>query len=380
MRTLWQAWTANGAAEWAMASLLTIGVLLGLLLARMIAQRVLKALADQERAAPLHHILTAMLEATRLWLLFPIALFCGASVLETPARIDGAINKLVVIALLLQAALWLNALIGFWLSGAIEKRRGTDASAVTALALMHFVARVVVWAMMLLVILNHMGFNVSALVTGLGVGGVAVALAVQNILGDLFASLSIVLDKPFVIGDFIVVGDAMGRVEHIGLKTTRVRALGGELIVFSNADLLKSRIHNFKLMPERRMAFKVMVDYATPTDKLAMIPEMLRQLVLEHGEAVRFDHAHFIEIGEAALTFETVYFVRDPEKNNHMDIQQAINLQLLRRFAQQGIEIVHSTRIVQWREGPANPAAGAPEKSSKARPKGEKSWTEDAIA
>jgi small-conductance mechanosensitive channel len=379
MKVLWQAISANALSVWAMASLLTIGVLLGLVLARMVAQRILKALDDEERAAPLHHVLAAMLGATRLWLLFPIALYCGTSALELPAKLDASVDKLVVVALLLQAALWLNALIGYWLTGAIEKRRGTDGGAVTALALVHFAARVVVWTMALLVVLNHLGFNVSALVTGLGVGGVAVALAVQNILGDLFASLSIVLDKPFVIGDFIVVGDSTGRVEHIGLKTTRVRALGGELIVFSNADLLKSRIHNFKLMPERRMAFKVMVDYVTPTDKLAAIPAMLKEMVLEHGDAVRFDHAHFMEVGEAALTFEAVYFVLNPEKNNHLDIQQAINLKLLRRFDQQDIEIVHSTRIVPWREGPT-PAAGAPGRPVESRPKGEQNRTADAIA
>lgn len=379
MKLLWHAWTGNGASLWAMAGLLVIGALLGLILARMVAQRVLKALEDEERAAPLHRILAAMLGATRLWLLFPITLYCGASALELPAKLDSAVDKLVVVALLLQATLWLNALIGYWLTGAIARRRGADAGAVTALALMHFAARVVVWTMALLVVLNHLGFNVSALVTGLGVGGVAVALAVQNILGDLFASLSIVLDKPFVLGDFIVVGDSMGRVEHIGLKTTRVRALGGELIVFSNADLLKSRIHNFKLMPERRMAFKVMVDYTTPADQLEAIPGMLKEMVLAHGGAVRFDHAHFMEFGEAALTFEAVYFVLDPEKNNHMDIQQAINLELLRRFERQGIGIVHSTRIVQWRDSPA-PPAGAAERQTSNRTKGAREWTANAIA
>ena len=168
-----------------------------------------------------------------------------------------------------------------------------------------FVGRIVLWSVVLLMILDNLGVNITALVASLGIGGIAVALAVQNILGDIFASLSIALDRPFAIGDFIVVGDVLGTVEYIGLKTTRIRSLSGEQIVFSNADLLKSRIRNYKRMTERRVVFGFGVVYQTPHDKLERIPAMVRE-VIEAQPKTRFDRAHFKEYGDSALAFEAV--------------------------------------------------------------------------
>jgi small-conductance mechanosensitive channel len=172
-----------------------------------------------------------------------------------------------------------------------------------------------------------------------------VALAIQNILGDLFASLSIVLDKPFVIGDFIIVGDLMGTVEKIGLKTTRVRSLSGEQLVFGNHDLLQSRIRNFKHLFERRILFSFGVIYQTPHDKLAAIPGMVREII-ESLEDTRFDRAHFKEYGDFSLNFEVVYYVLKPDYNAYMDTQQAINLALYQRFQQAGIEFAYPTQTL----------------------------------
>jgi len=207
---------------------------------------------------------------------------------------------------------------------------------------------------------DNLGFNVTTLVASLGIGGVAVALAVQNILGDLFASLSIALDKPFVIGDFIVVDDIAGTVEHVGLKTTRVRSLSGEQVVFSNADLLKSRIHNYKRLYERRVLFGFGVLYRTPPEQLAAIPPMVREIIT--GQVgTRFDRAHFKGFGASSLDFEVVYFVLDPDYNRYMDIQQAINLELVNRFAAAGVEFAFPTRTVHIEALPtatAEPAGG----------------------
>ncbi|HEV7226556.1 MAG TPA: mechanosensitive ion channel family protein, partial [Pirellulales bacterium] len=196
----------------------------------------------------------------------------------------------------------------------------------------------------------------SALVAGLGVGGIAIALAAQNVLGDLFASLSIVLDRPFILGDFIAVGDFSGAVEHIGLKTTRLRSLSGEQLVFSNADLLQSRIRNYKRMYERRIQFTFGVAYGTSRDQLTAIPGMIREAIAAH-EKTRFDRAHFKSFGDSALIFEAVYYVLSPDYNLYMDIQQAINLTLLQGFAAAGIDFAFPTQTIYVHK--ADGAAGS---------------------
>jgi len=228
---------------------------------------------------------------------------------------------------------------------------GGDGAGTTTVAALSFISKVVLWSIVLLLALENLGFDVTALVAGLGVGGIAVALALQNILGDLFASLSIVLDKPFLVGDYIVVDSLQGTVEHIGLKTTRVRSLSGEQIIFSNADLLKSRVRNFKRMQERRVAFAFGVTYQTTEAQLTAIPAIVRGVVSAQRDT-RFDRTHFQAIGESALTFEAVYYVTNPDYTAFMDIQQAINLALLQRFREEGIVFAYPTRTLVVRQEP----------------------------
>ena len=344
MKLLYQAWLANDLYDWGLAVLVAMGVLLGLVALNRGARRALRAFKVADAARP-DSIVEKVLAATKLWLLFPIALYAAASAIELPPKLEQLIDVIVVVALMLQAVLWINRLVTCWLGRLIDKRRGVDSEAVTILALLGFFARMMVWTFTLLLILNHLNFNITALVTGLGIGGVAVALALQNILGDLFASLSIILDKPFVIGDFIIVGDCMGTVKHIGLKTTRVRSLGGELIVFSNTDLLKSRIRNYRRMYERRVVFTVGVAYETPADKLRGIPDLLREAV-KAEKPVRFDRAHFKEYGLSSLVFEVVYYVLSADFNVYMDMQQAINLSIFQRFAREHIDFAYPTQTL----------------------------------
>jgi len=208
-----------------------------------------------------------------------------------------------------------------------------------------FVSRIVIWSLVVLLALDNAGIDVTALVAGLGVGGVAVALAVQNILGDLFASLSIVFDKPFAVGDFLIIDSYMGSVEYVGLKTTRLRSLSGEQRVFSNSDLLGSRIRNYGRMYERRVSFDIGVTYQTPRDKLRMIPEILREAI-ESQKQTRFDRSHFKAYGDSSLLFETVYYVGVPDYNIYMDIQQAVNLRVHERFEEEGVEFAYPTRTL----------------------------------
>ena len=349
MKLIYQAWHANDFSDWAIATAIMLGAVLALILFKYGVARAVTALA-RRTATPFDDFIAEAIRSTRIWLLFPLAVYAGASAVTLPPKLEHLIDIVVVVSLMLQAALWINRFVVCWLDRKIEYQRGVDGEAVTALTLIGYAARVVVWTFTLLLVLDHLHFDITALITGLGIGGVAVALALQNILGDLFASLSIVLDKPFVVGDFMVVGELRGTVEYIGLKTTRVRSLDGELIVFSNTDLLKSRIRNFKRMQERRIAFKIGVTYQTSADQLARIPRLVREAV-ESQAKTRFDRAHFQTYGDSSLIFEVVYYVLSPDYNIYMDIQQAINLALFRCFEREHIDFAYPTRTLYLRGG-----------------------------
>jgi len=294
-------------------------------------------------------VIAELLAATRSAFLLIAALYLGAQYLALPEKATRIVGGIALVALLLQAGAWGQRGIAL----ALRLKKKTDAAGATTLSVLGFVGRIVLWSVVLLMILDNLGVNITALVASLGIGGIAVALAVQNILGDIFASLSIALDRPFTIGDFIVVGDVLGTVEYIGLKTTRIRSLSGEQIVFSNADLLKSRIRNYKRMTERRVVFSFGVVYQTPHDKLERIPAMVREAI-EAQPRTRFDRAHFKEYGDSALVFEAVYYVLDPDYNVYMDTQQAVNLALFRRFQTEDISFAYPTRTLYL--NPATPA------------------------
>lgn len=289
------------------------------------------------------------LNSTRVWLFLPLALYAGAAVLQIPARLDRLLESLAMVGTLAQLAVWANRLIVFWLARRMAEKRATDPEAATMVTLIGFVARTFVWTLALLLALDQLGFNVTALVAGLGIGGVAVALALQNVLGDLFASAAIVLDKPFVVGDFIAVGELAGTVEKVGLKTTRVKSLSGEQLVFGNALLLGAQIRNYKRMQERRIAFGVGVTYETPAEKLRAIPGWLKSAI-EAQPDVRFDRAHFKAYGASSLDFEIVYFVLSPDYALYMDRQQAINFAIFDKFAAEGVDFAYPTRTLYVRQ------------------------------
>jgi len=215
----------------------------------------------------------------------------------------------------------------------------------TSLNIVKFIGRVGIWTGAVLIALDNLGVNVTTLVTGLGVGGVAVALAVQSILGDLFASLSIVFDRPFEVGDSIAVADLMGTVEHVGLKTTRVRSVNGEQLIFSNSDLLKSRIRNLKRMEERRVVLAFGLHYDTTSALLSQVPEIIRD-VMSGIAGSRFDRATFLRFGESSLEFELIYFVKSPELAESLNVQHQVNLGITEALRKAGIQFAYPTRTV----------------------------------
>jgi len=340
--------------DWIAAVALGIALALALHFVQRLLLRRLTAWAGKTTAR-FDDFIVDILSHTRFLFLLIVSFYFGLQYLELPPKPARLIDHVTVIAVLVQVALWGNRGIATWLADYMKRHRDTDAAAATTTSVLGFIARAVLWSVLVLMILENLGFNITTLLASLGIGGVAVALAVQNILGDIFASLSIAMDKPFVIGDFIIVDDHVGTVEYIGLKTTRIRSLSGEQIVFSNGDLLKSRIRNYKRMYERRVVFAFGVTYQTALGKLERIPAKVREIVSAQ-QKTRFDRAHFKEFGDSSINFEVVYFVQDPDFNLYMDIQQAINLALFRYFEQESIDFAYPTRTlyVQHETGGVN--------------------------
>jgi small-conductance mechanosensitive channel len=331
---------ANDAADFALALALLAALPVTLALGRRLALRLLARGGSRWNGVP-----AALVRATNLWVLLPAVLYLAALPLEVPPRLERVAALGAVVALLAQGGVWASSVLAAWLERRFRDARARDPDGATTLKLIGFAAQGVLWLLVALLALDQLGFDVTALIAGLGIGGVALALAVQNILGDVFACAAIALDKPFVVGDFIVVDGLRGTVENVGLKTTRVRSLDGELLVFSNADLLRSRVRNFKRMRERRIQFGVGITYGTPAGKVRRIPGWLRQAV-EAQTKTRFDRAHFKGYGDSALEFEVVYYVLEPDHNVYMDVQQNLNLAIYERFAAEGVEFAFPTRTL----------------------------------
>ncbi|WP_052074494.1 mechanosensitive ion channel family protein [Shewanella mangrovi] len=332
----------NDLSEW----LVAIGVLLVSIVVTMLAKWIvvnrLDALAKRVKLTFVNALDAALHKTYIIILFFPLLLFASGW-LDLPAAASKGLNVIATIAFFLQVGIWLSAAASTLVQHSREHALETNAAAATSLAAVSFLSRLVIWTIILLLTLDNIGIDVTALVAGLGVGGVAVALAIQNILGDLFASLSIIIDKPFEIGDFIVVGDYMGVVANIGLKTTRISSLGGEQIVFSNSDLLSARVRNYKRMQQRRVVFSFGVLYQTTANQLEMIPKIVRRII-EGLEGTTFDRAHFFKFGDSSLDFEVVYYVKSADYNIYMDTQQSINLALVRQFAEHDIVFAYPTR------------------------------------
>ena len=332
----------NDLQSWLTALGVAIAILIGLRLVEQVLIVRIQRLAKKTDTV-IDDVVIGALRKTKLIYLFIVSVYLGSLALTLPEAIRTIDWRVLMVATWLQVGIWVSTGIQIWLEHyRASEEDGANRTTMNALS---FLVRVVLWATVLLLILDNLGVDITALVTGLGIGGIAIALAVQNVLSDLFASLSIVLDKPFVNGDFIVVGDMAGSVEHVGIKTTRIRSISGEQLVFSNNDLLTSRIRNFGRMNQRRVVFSLGVTYQTPADKLERIPGLIREVV-EGQQHVRFDRSHFASYGDSALNFETVYYVESSDYAQHMDILQSVNLAIFRRFESEGIEFAYPTQTL----------------------------------
>ena len=325
-------------------------------LARAFTSRRLKKQAVDHPIAVLL-LLRALIGATTRIFMFAVAIYLAMRWLEVPPKLDRVIGTAILIIVWWQVGLWLSAAVRHL----IDMRRSHDLAGedgAASLNILRFVGVLLVWVVAFLMLLANLGVKIMPLVAGLGVGGIAITLAVQNVLGDLFASLSIALDKPFRVGEFIVIGEEKGTVEQIGIKSTRLRSVTGEQIVMSNGDILKSRLRNYGFLPERRAELQLRIAYETPRRLIAELPAIIASAIRAEKN-VRFERAHFARYGDYALIFEAVYFVQDRELKVFMDAQQAINLRLLEEFAQRGITLAYPTSRSMSIPAPAAPAAPA---------------------
>lgn len=303
---------------------------------------------NQQTSGSLRYIAFEVLKKTNKVLIFIAAFLFSLRFVGLPDRLFSAISHAWFLVLAFQVAIWFDQGVQSWMRHLLHMP-GTNRNPVT-LVILSVILRILVWAMMLLSILANAGVDITALIASLGVGGIAIALAVQTILSDVFASLSIGFDKPFEIGDFVVFNDVAGTIEHIGLKTTRIRSLSGEQIVCANAILLQQTIHNYKRMQTRRIVFTFGVASTTEPDKLRKIGGLVKGIINDVGET-KFDRAHFLAFNQDRLTYEVVHIVNTADYNQYMDIQQEINIRIIEALAENDIELALPNIIVKTPEG-----------------------------
>lgn len=310
--------------------------------------RKMRVLAEKT-ASQWDDIAVEMIEGIKSFVLFIWFTYLLSNLVSFPKNIESIIYFLLVLSTLYQVGAWGLHAIKHWKVTVLKKHIDRNQSSAGAFGLVYAGIQVSFIITIVLIGLSNLGVDIGALIAGLGVGGIAVALAAQNVLGDLLASLSIVLDKPFVIGDFIVVGDLRGTVEQIGIKTTRLRSLSGEQLIFSNKDLLESRVSNFQRMLERRVVKTVGVEYGTTQDHLQRIPKLIEE-VITATPRLRFDRAHFCEFGASSLDFEIVFWVLSPDYVDYMNAQETVLQNIYQKFGELGISFAFPSQTLYLRK------------------------------
>ena len=332
----------NSAWHWILALLITAGIFLVFRLIFNFAVKQLDKIAKRTETK-LGNIAVDALKNSKFWFFAVLAAFFGSMKLNL-GEYEFLPLKILILATFVQLGIWLSVIFYDVLDNWNQKNNSnSDKNA--GFTIINGIGKFLIWSLVLLLILDNLGVKVSSLLAGLGVGGIAIALAVQRILGDLFASISIMIDKPFEIGDFIMIGDIRGTVESIGIKTTRLRSITGEQVVISNGDILDSRLNNFKRMAERRITFTFGVSHKTQREHLPEITILVKNIIESQSDA-RFDRGHLKGFDASSVDYEFIYWVTKPDFPSYMDVQEKINLAVLDAFTEKGIEMARPTQVV----------------------------------
>ena len=333
---------SNTLYDFAVALLALLGFLIVFKIFQMVALKRLKKLAERTKT-DIDDVLIRVIRTIKPPFYSFLAFYLALEFLALNPVLNKIVNIVLIIFVVYQAIAALQTVINYAVERASKKEE--EGSAKSALQALGKIAIGILWAIGVLLILSNLGVNVSSLLAGFGIGGIAIALALQNVLGDLFSSFAIFFDKPFVVGDFITVGDKKGTVEKIGIKTTRIKSLHGEEIVISNTELTSTQIQNYKRMKKRRKAFNFGVEYGTPQDKLEKIPEMVKKIIIQ-VKNVELDRVHFFSFGDSSLDFEVVYYVLKTDYNTYMDANQEIHLRINKEFEKEKISMAFPTRTI----------------------------------
>lgn len=334
----------NTVQEYAIALGVFFGILLVTFIFRTIVVFRLRRLAKKTKSN-LDDMLVEAVNKIKLPFYLVIAFYVSLHSITVPERVITYGNYVVMIVFIFYAVKVLQQLVNFFVHRSAMKKGELKPEDKASLNMIKSILNALIWIISFILILSNLGIDVTSLIAGLGIGGIAIAFALQSVLEDIFASFSIHLDKPFKVGDYIEIGGDSGTVKKIGLKTTRIQTLQGQELIVSNKELTESRVNNYKRMNKRRVSFTFGVLYETPLKKLEKITSIVEEIVSNH-EKVVFVRVHFIDFGDSSLNYKVVYNVMSKDYGVYLDIQQDINLELLKRFAKEKIEMAYPTRTV----------------------------------
>jgi len=322
------------------------GFLIGVVIIKVFKRIVLKKLKKwaEKTETTLDDFLVRGIEKTAVPLLYFLSFYIAVKSLSLDQKFERIFEIAAVIIFAFFMLRTITSVVIFLLRAFIRKR-GADEQKQKQFTGITTLISIMIWGMGFIFVLDNLGFNVSTVIAGLGIGGIAIALAAQAILGDLFSYFVILFDRPFEIGDFVILADKKGTIEHIGIKTTRIRSLSGEQLIVSNTDLTNSRIHNYKRLEKRRVVFNLGVVYQTNSEQLKAIPEIVKNIIVSEPNT-QFDRGHFASFGDFSLIFEFVYFILSPDYTQYMDVQQKINLSVYQEFEKRGIEFAYPTQTL----------------------------------
>lgn len=333
----------NAIRDWLISLGIIAGTIVVLRLFQFFIIKKLKSLSFRTKTT-IDDFIISTVQSSVMPLLYVLAIYFGLQYLTFTNRVQSIVRIAVMVVVTFFLLRILSSFIAYTFRQALAKREQNQQREKQSKGIL-IIIQILIWLTGFLFLIDNLGYDITTLVAGLGIGGIAIALAAQTILGDLFSYLVIFFDKPFEIGDFIIVDDKLGTIEYIGIKTTRIRTLGGEQLVCSNTDLTNSRVHNYKRMDRRRVVFSFGVVYQTTPQKLKEIPLLVKQII-ESQKDTLFDRAHFSTFGDFSLNFEIVYYVLSADYNIYMDRQQAINLEIFEQFRNRGIEFAYPTQTV----------------------------------
>ncbi|WP_346237269.1 mechanosensitive ion channel family protein [Niabella insulamsoli] len=322
------------------------GILVGFALLKLTKVLVLRRLRkfSLKTKTTIDDFLLKIIEKALVPVLYFVIIYAGLQYLELSEKATDIAKVAMLFICTFFALRFINAVIEYAILNVLKQQDDGEAKQKQAKGLL-VIVKVIVWLFGIVFLLDNFGYNITTIVAGLGIGGIAIALAAQTVLGDLFSYFSILFDRPFEIGDFIIVDDKLGVVEYIGIKTTRLKSIEGDQLVCSNKDLTDSRIHNFKRMERRRVVFSIGVTYGTSPQVLEAIPNMVKAII-EKDENLVFDRGHFTTFGDFSLNFEFVYFILTSDFNAHRDAQQRIFYEIYREFEAKGIEFAFPTQTL----------------------------------